>query len=1016
VYAPYAGILMGSGTGSTAINGCLWSGTQVVINSGVTTNYVPYVNCQIPIANAGPDKVLNCTTTSTTLNGSSNIAGSTFSWVATNGGNIVSGANTATPVVNAAGTYTLTVTTGTACSSTDVTVVTSNTTAPNANAGVDKVLTCSTTSLILNGSSTTAGVTYSWNGPGVVSGGNTATPTVNAAGTYTLTVTNPANGCTATDQAVVTTNLTVPNAEAGPNAQLTCAMTTATLSGSSTTSGVSYSWTGPGFVSGANTATPLVNTAGTYTLTVTSNSNGCTATDIVLVTLNVKVPIANAGSDNSLTCTTTSLSLQGTSSVSPSNFSWSGPGIVSGANTATPTVNAAGTYSVTVTDPSNGCTSSDDVLITLNVVSPGADAGADNTITCTNGTVSLHGSSATAGVNYSWSGPGISGSSNTASINVNAAGTYTLTVTNPANGCTASDVAVVGTNFNTPSAEAGPANALTCVILEVALSGSSSTSGAQFAWSGPGLGAGSNTATPTINAIGTYFLTVTDPANGCTATDSVVVEEGPCIVPYYKPCPGGKDETKLGCELTSLYENYLLVGQDTIQQIFFTSPDSVYIEIISIDGETQNLFNLIFQTPGYGLSDTIPNGLNPLIITGRFPIANLPNLLNPLVASKINYVRPVYPSITSSGIALTQGDVAQTSNIAREGFQVDGSGVKVCVMSDSYNTVPGNNANTDVVNGDLPGVGNPAGLGTPVQIFKEFPYGQRTDEGRAMLQLIHDVAPGAELAFRTATVSEGDQALGVIQLAQGGCDVIADDVTWITSPFYKDGVIATAVDSVNAMGVAYFSAAGNFGSKSYESTFNPMAAPLGLAGQAHDFGGGDNLLSVNLPAGTYTIVMQWQDSIYSLGETSTGSLNDFDIYLTNQFGTKYFGFNRNNSGGDPLEVLPFTVPAGQTVTANFSVIRASGNTPAKFKFIVFRGELTFNEYTSGASTIVGQSNANGAITLGAVNFTNTPPFNPAPFNPPVQNFSSRGGTEVNGVVRNKPDLVAPNGGNTTVQL
>ncbi|MFM7766844.1 MAG: S8 family serine peptidase, partial [Bacteroidota bacterium] len=152
------------------------------------------------------------------------------------------------------------------------------------------------------------------------------------------------------------------------------------------------------------------------------------------------------------------------------------------------------------------------------------------------------------------------------------------------------------------------------------------------------------------------------------------------------------------------------------------------------------------------------------------------------------------------------------------------------------------------------------------------------------------------------------------------------------------------------------------------------------------------------------------------GETSTGSLNDFDIYLTNQFGTKYFGFNRNNSGGDPLEVLPFTVPAGQTVTANFSVIRASGNTPAKFKFIVFRGELTFNEYTSGASTIVGQSNANGAITLGAVNFTNTPPFNPAPFNPPVQNFSSRGGTEVNGVVRNKPDLVAPNGGNTTVQL
>ncbi|MFM7080316.1 MAG: hypothetical protein ACKOYC_11075, partial [Bacteroidota bacterium] len=138
VYAPFAGIFMGSGTGSTSITGSLWSGTQVLINSGVTTNYAAYVNCQTPVANAGPDRTIDCTNATVTLNGSSNIAGSTFSWVASNGGNIVSGANTATPVVNAAGTYTLTVTTGSACSSTDVALVTTNLTAPNVNAGVDK--------------------------------------------------------------------------------------------------------------------------------------------------------------------------------------------------------------------------------------------------------------------------------------------------------------------------------------------------------------------------------------------------------------------------------------------------------------------------------------------------------------------------------------------------------------------------------------------------------------------------------------------------------------------------------------------------------------------------------------------------------------------------------------------------------------------------------------------------------------------------------------------------------------
>ena len=97
-----------------------------------------------------------------------------------------------------------------------------------------------------------------------------------------------------------------------------------------------------------------------------------------------------------------------------------------------------------------------------------------------------------------------------------------------------------------------------------------------------------------------------------------------------------------------------------------------------------------------------------------------------------------------------------------------------------------------------------------------------------MLQTVHDIAPKSSLAFRTGFISEGDFAQGIYQLQQAGCKVIADDITYITTPFFKDGLAAKAVNNVKALGVSYFSAAGNFGSKSYEAIFNPTAAPAGL--------------------------------------------------------------------------------------------------------------------------------------------------------------------------------------------
>ncbi|NTW26077.1 MAG: S8 family serine peptidase, partial [Lentimicrobium sp.] len=479
------------------------------------------------------------------------------------------------------------------------------------------------------------------------------------------------------------------------------------------------------------------------------------------------------------------------------------------------------------------------------------------------------------------------------------------------------------------------------------------------------------------------------------------------IFPYYPPPVNGKSLTLIGPELTSLYETYIATGEVISNDIFSITGENVLIEIVAIEGQFGALLSLL-QSPAFGLTNETVFPEESLI-TGFFPIANLLSLNNlPLLLLQ---ARPVYPALTNSGIVTSQGDLSMRSSTARSAFSLTGTGVKIGVLSDSYNSISGNPAADDVSRGDLPGPGNSVNS-LPVGVLKEYPFGTRSDEGRAMLQIVHDIAPAAELAFRSGFVTAGDFANGIIELQQAGCDIIVDDITYISEPFFRDGVVAKAVDSVTSLGVAYFSAAGNYGSKSYQGTFNPAAPPPGTSGQAHNFAGSngsDILQSISVAEGNYTVVLQWDDGgdFYS---TST----DMDIYLVNGNGSTLFGFNRNNIGKSAIEVLPFTVAPGGA-QANIMIINSSGSSNVLVKYIVFRGELTMNEYgNSGSSTIVGQANAEGAMAVGAVLFSNTPAYGVNP--PTIASFSSTGGTPVNGVIRNKPEITAPNGVNTTVDL
>ena len=480
------------------------------------------------------------------------------------------------------------------------------------------------------------------------------------------------------------------------------------------------------------------------------------------------------------------------------------------------------------------------------------------------------------------------------------------------------------------------------------------------------------------------------------------------IVPGYQPPANGKSTDLIGPELASLCATYnpLITPSTDIYRIV---DGKVYVEIVTNAGYYNNALAKLRDQ--YGMTDFVDNGPNSQTITGAIPINQLCLINNDAeLKTYINSFKPVYAPINSVGITTTQGDSAMNSFVVRNAFHLTGEGIKVGVLSDGFNTIPGNPAGVDVENGDLPGEGNPINS-NPVDVVLDYPLGRTTDEGRAMLQIIHDIAPKATLAFRTGFISEADFAQGIHELQQHGCKVIADDLTYITTPFFKDGLAAKAVNDVKAQGVSYFSAAGNFGAQSYSAVFNPTTAPTGIIGQAHNFGNGDIFQNDSLAAGNYTIVMQWEDSIYSLGQG--GAQNDFDIYLVNDEGSILFGMNRPNIGGDPIEVLPFTVKAN--TRTNIMIVRSAGNTPnVRIKFIVYRGNLKFNEFSTGTSTLVGQANATGAMAVAAARYTRTPIYGVSPAQ--AETFSSTGGTPVYGVVRNKPDFTAPDGVNTTVNF
>lgn len=359
----------------------------------------------------------------------------------------------------------------------------------------------------------------------------------------------------------------------------------------------------------------------------------------------------------------------------------------------------------------------------------------------------------------------------------------------------------------------------------------------------------------------------------------------------------------------------------------------------------------------------------------------------------------------STGAVLSEGVAAMQANIARLGWEVTGAGITIGVLSDSFDN--NNGYLSDQIGKDLPGPSN-TDYPIPVDVLTDLDGGG-TDEGRAMLQLIHDVAPDAQLKFATAFNGKYNFASQYEALRAAGCDIIVDDVQYLDEAMWRDDVVAQAVNAVVEHPTApamVFTAAGNFGSKSIQQEFTPAPAPFQ---NFHDWGGGTTEQALTLDTGFYMISFQWQDNHASLGDPG-GAQIDMNIYLGESPDILDFGSNIVNFGKDPMEFMYFFVL--NPTTTNIIIERAAGSliTSTSFKYVVFRSGDTFPFVATpalNASTLVGHANAEKNFTVGAVRYDNL--YN-------AQESSSRGGTTTNGVVRQKPDAMGPTGGDTTVPI
>jgi Subtilase family len=450
------------------------------------------------------------------------------------------------------------------------------------------------------------------------------------------------------------------------------------------------------------------------------------------------------------------------------------------------------------------------------------------------------------------------------------------------------------------------------------------------------------------------------------------------------------------------------------------------------------------------------------LVTARVPAASLRDLA---AVGAVEAVTPVRAPLLRAGeceggSAISEGVFQLRAETARQAFGVDGGGVTVGVLSDSFDQATeasgggplAADADDDVASKDLPGLTNTClGQQLPVDEIDEYEPGPVPgegpfDEGRAMLQIVHDMASGSSLAFASAFNGELAFAQSIEDLARPGvfgasADVIVDDVGYFEEPFFQDGPIAAAIGEVTADGVAYLAAAGN--ENLLDSAGNEIAsweAPAfrdsgdcppsvrALAGynatHCMDFNPDapvDRAFGIRVdPGATLTIDLQW-------AEPWSGVETDVDAFLLDFNGALLAESAADNLATQkPVEILQWENPSGASQVVQLTVNRFGGGDP-RLKFILLGngGGVTETEYPrSGGGDVVGPAvyghvASPDAIAVGAVPYSNASVVEEYSSRGPATHYFApfQGGVPAPALpspeVISKPDVAATDCGRTT---
>lgn len=396
-------------------------------------------------------------------------------------------------------------------------------------------------------------------------------------------------------------------------------------------------------------------------------------------------------------------------------------------------------------------------------------------------------------------------------------------------------------------------------------------------------------------------------------------------------------------------------------------------------------------------------------VRASVPVQNLETLASDSSVRTISKTDQLQLNV---GSLTTQGYISHQAREVINTLAVNGSGVKVGVLSDSATAAR------------IAALQSTGDLGPNTTVIP----GQNstgTDEGTAMMEIVQDIAPGAQIYFATANGGQAQFASNIAALAAAGCKIIVDDVSYFAEAAFADGTVAQAVNTFVANGGLYFSSAANSGnvtngtSGTWEGDFlsgGNITGPIANAGETglvHNFGTAGNPQTSNaLTVASRNISLKWSDPL-------GGSANDYDIFVTNAAGTTLKGFSAavQNGTQDPVEFLQLPASGGNApaVGDRVVVVLFSGATRA-LRVDTHRGVLSIS--TTGST--YGHNGGPSTVTVAAVGWnsakTGTRPFVGGAANP-IEIFSSDGPRKMfynsNGTAITPGNLLFGTNGGTT---